>query len=163
MSDHTITWTHIGDSVHGHIACTAAADAPCRRGTVWGSDGSVGSYIDADHCLPAVLLNEHDVFEVQQFYAGPVDSHTPLHDGPVDVRWNGHDWEWEYADQPDPPRWSAADLVDDADGDFNCTATSQAADGGHECCRPVEHRGPHIAQALNAVAAVSIVAVWDTP
>lgn len=57
--------------------------------------------------------------------------------------------------------WTAAELIDDTEDDYDCDATGQAVDGGYECCRPAGHRGPHIAQALNAVAAVSIIAVWE--
>ena len=103
MSDHKITWTHRSDYVTTEVTCTAQEGADCRMSCVGGCDSwelndHAHALADQGHCNAVEwFVGFGDPVE---FFAGPEG--TPVHAGPVDVRWNGHDWEWDYTNQPAP-------------------------------------------------------------
>jgi len=126
MTDHRVDWTHVCDLIRGRITCTAdpergalcrftCPEAGCEEGWVGPAekdgDGWFHDYVDpyavdikaTGHQLRLeTWCNITEWIDnssgVEESYAGP---NGEVRSGPIDVRWNGDDYEWQYAgEQP---------------------------------------------------------------
>lgn len=109
---HTIDWSHDLERIVGTFTCPGG-DIACRLYCTGLADESCGHSAEAkagDKCTcggPLVLSTGGgcnyiawvtDEGSVEEFFEG--EDSTPVHDGPVEFRWDGDTWLWRYTDVP---------------------------------------------------------------
>lgn len=110
MADHKVLWHHDMDTIVGEIICTAdpesgapcrfyCADSACEQGWLgpaakdddgWFHDHDIPHQLILIPCHFREWINDSSVAER---YGGP---ETEVRSGPIDVTWNGDNFEWTY-------------------------------------------------------------------